>query len=391
MSTWIRSLAFALLIAMLFSIVGNGQNEPKNLLIGGIWTTEDDKSTNNGYAKKLDAELIPTYGGGYVQDLFAVRDATPEEKFYTKDPDTGILIFKDIKPKATDLNGLTDERLQKGKSYDTIYSHSGGTRTAVSALLYQGVTAEKLVLISPTTGGLTPKHQELFKWELQQLLDLEIVKEIVIYQAAEDKPPLGSIFGVELWQAKFKPGDIKGNFKIEDLSGKLDGKSGDAAHKQMWKTALSLEHGSPIDTHQPIPKSLLKKEFLASLKTPMLSPSTSGISWSSDQNKEGSNGPETSSATYSDKANDVWYVDAFYWSGDRNLLEKPAAPYRFASGEINTYGYNWIFLPYSQTGITFTQGYGEWVVDTLANMGISIGAGVGPLDDGQLGGGGGGW
>ncbi len=135
-----------------------------------------------------------------------------------------------------------------------------------------------------------------------------------------------------------------------------------------------------------IPKSLLKKEFLASLKTPMLSP-TSGISWVSDQNKAGTDGLETSGATYSDKANDVWYVDAFYWSGDRNLLEKPAAPYRFASGEINTYGYNWIFLPYSQTGIRFSPGYADWAADTLASMGISVGAGVGPLDDGQVGGG----
>ncbi len=152
-----------------------------------------------------------------------------------------------------------------------------------------------------------------------------------------------------------------------------------------WLTSDTTEKNKPT---VGIPKSLLKKEFLASLTNPQLSPySTSGISWSSDQNKGGSDGLETTGTTYSDKANDVWYVDAFYWSGDRNLLEKPAAPYRFASGEINTYGYNWIFLPYSQTGIRFSPGYADWAADTLASMGISVGAGVGPLDDGQVGGG----
>jgi hypothetical protein len=392
MSIRIRSLVFVLLMIILFSSVVSGQDKPKNLLIGGIFTTEGDKITNQGYAGKLDAKLVPTYGGGEVQDLAAVRDATPEEKFYTKDPDTGILIMKDVKPKATDLNGLTSEYLQRGEKYDTIYSHSGGTRTAVSALLYQGVTAEKLVLISPTTGGLTSKHQELFKWELQQLLDLGIVKEIVVYQAEEDNAPAGS-----LWQAKFKPGDINGNgFEIEDLSGKLDGKTGDLAHKQMWKTALSLEHKSPIDPYQPIPKSLLKKEFLESLTNPRLSPySNSYTSGFSDPNKEGPDVSETSDGVlYTEKGTDVWYIDlrgGKTWStNDRSLYPKPPAPLYLREGELNTYGYNWIYIPADQRDVTYWGGYYDWVVEYLASIGSpGPSAGVGLLVD--EGNGGGGW
>jgi len=58
--------------------------------------------------------------------------------------------------------------------------------------------------------------------------------------------------------------------------------------------------------------------------TPQLSPSDSGIIWFSDQSRDA---PETSGdKTYFDKANDVWYVDAFSWSGDRSQHSKPAAP-----------------------------------------------------------------
>jgi hypothetical protein len=131
------------------------------------------------------------------------------------------------------------------------------------------------------------------------------------------------------------------------------------------------------------------------LGTPQLSPSTSGVSWSSDQPNGGSDMSKTSDTSeksgtlYTDKANDMWYVDALSWSGDKNLLPKPAAPLHFASGELNTYGYNWVYLPYEQTGITYSQGYLDWVGETLASMRSGLGAGVGPLvDEGQNGGGG---
>lgn len=101
--------------------------------------------------------------------------------------------------------------------------------------------------------------------------------------------------------------------------------------------------------------------------TPQLSPSDSSIIWLSDPNEDV---PETSGETYFDKANDVWYIDAFEWHGDRGLYDKPAAPYRFVSGELNTWGYNWIYLPFERTGLTYDQGYYDWAAETLASMGM---------------------
>jgi len=102
--------------------------------------------------------------------------------------------------------------------------------------------------------------------------------------------------------------------------------------------------------------------------TPQLSPSDSSVSWGF----EGTDVPETSGGgTYFDEANDVWYIDAFEWQGDRGLYDKPAAPRRFVSGELNTYGYNWIYLPFERTGLTYDQGYYDWAAETLASMGMA--------------------
>jgi hypothetical protein len=125
--------------------------------------------------------------------------------------------------------------------------------------------------------------------------------------------------------------------------------------------------------------------------TPLLSPPTSDISGFSDPNKKGPDVSETSGGElYTNKKTDVWYIDAFSWSGDRSLLPRPAAPLKFVSGEFNSYGYNWIYLPYDQTGMTYSQGYLNWVNEYLASIGSpGPSAGVGLLiDEGQNGGGG---
>lgn len=154
-----------------------------------------------------------------------------------------------------------------------------------------------------------------------------------------------------------------------------------------WLLSDTTEQTTP--TVKGIPKSLLKKEFLASLRTPMLSP-TSDTSGFSVQNKDGTDVPETSGVTYFDQANDVWYIDAFSWSGDRGQYDKPAAPGRFVSGELNTFGYNWVSLPSSRTGLWYDQGYFDWCTETLASLGQSApSAGYGLLiDESQSGGGG---
>lgn len=120
------------------------------------------------------------------------------------------------------------------------------------------------------------------------------------------------------------------------------------------------------------------------LGAPQLSPSTADTFGFSTQNSEGANAPkitDNADGTYLDKKTDVWYVDAFEWSGDRGL-PKPAAPLHFVSGELNTYGYNWVYLPYSQTGMTYSPGYRNWVEEYLASIGSAgTGAGVGTLID----------
>ncbi len=409
----ILSIAFILFLTMLISGVVCGDefrmppdtpgvykattmnSENPNLLIGGIGQNGRDPAQNDQYikmAEQIGAIYIPTYYTG-AQETDAAEVNLAASWYNTYVYPNG-LTYKPTYQNGLENNALTDE------TYNTIVAYSGGTVTAVTALAEQGVKCHTLILISPIRG--TPyenpmipidpkttltatKQDELYKETVKGLLDSGAVQRIVIIQSTDDRIQFGGFY-----QAQFKEGEVAGiDVYPVDLKS-----SGEEAHKEIFgeyaKDHLKIgKNGRVYYSSQPISQETTPSAALAALGIgfPQLSPSTSGISWFSDQNKDGSDGLETSGATYSDKANDVWYVDAFYWSGDRNLLEKPAAPYRFASGEINTYGYNWIYLPYSRTGITFTPGYADWAVDTLASMGISIGAGVGPLDDGQVGGG----
>ena len=402
MSLKILHLPLILFLIIAFSCVVSCQDSKPNLIIGGIWQNAASEETNQKYADILNAEYVHTYNKGYpVADLNAVDIATPTYRAPFKNPFTGEITNNIIPLKenpanspgneghvvrsirdpstgaivsvarytATELNGLTDDRLNPsedgvGDHYGTIYAHSGGARTAVTALLYQGVTADKLVLTSPAKGDL---DDERYKWEIQRLLDLGIVKEIVVYQSDADTP-----FAENFWKGEFKEGDVQGNFKIIPVSKEeLLGKTGNDAHKFMWEAALSKENEAIKDLAYnykptPIPKSLLKKEFLQSFMTPMLSPTSDASGFCSAQNV-----PESSGVSYFDQANDVWYIDAFSWSGDRSQYDKPAAPRRFVSGELNTVGYNWVSLPYSRTGLWYTQGYFDWCAETLASMGQS--------------------
>lgn len=414
MSLKIWQLALMLFLLMAVSGVVSG----KNLLIGGIWQSSEDQLTNQNWAKLFsdkygaEYEYIPTYSNG-AEDVADVTKATPKMVVY-KDSSTGAIapLIETASWERTDNNGLNNPLLDgvNNDHYDIIYAHSGGARTAVTALLYQGVTADTLVLIAPAMGS---EDRELYLWEIQQLLYSEppIVKNIVVYQSVSEHKGLVGLPLSNLWEGIFNPGDIVSDkFKIYNLNDEqLGGKTGIDAHKQMWDTALNLELDRDPLTIAPKPtdeellkynidhnavqgnfiKDPIKELFQKGLGFPLLS-STSDTSGFSSQNKEETDVPETSGATYLDKANNVWYVDAFSWSGDRSLLEKPAAPYRFISGEINTYGYNWIYLPLEQTGLRYSPGYADWVADTLASMGISAPtAGYGLLvDESQNGGGG---
>ncbi len=297
---------------MLFLIIAtscavSGQQRP-NLIIGGIWQTSEDQAANQKYADALDAEYVPTYysrtenpyatldkttitgklladvstdealaadAAAKVVDVSAVDDATPMRASLANHPENsataGGVVYRGnknpspgapewaklwIEYMATNLNGLTDERLNPsndgvGDHYVTIYAHSGGARTAVTALLYQGVTADRLVLISPARGI---QDQKDYNKDLQRLLDSGIVKEIVVYQSESDKNgiPYDNPTAAGLWQGRFKEGDVKGNFEIIPLTWiELLGKTRDAAHIQMWESALCKDSEAIQDLVYP--------------------------------------------------------------------------------------------------------------------------------------------
>jgi hypothetical protein len=261
----IQSFAFVLLMIMLFSNVVSGQ-DGLDLLIGGIGQNKEDQKNIQEFADSIGAKYVPTYlGDWFWVGLPAVEDATPnylgQLKKDTNSPGGYIstVEFDDFSQQAiknynpTLINGLSNPLLNNGIRYDTIYAHSGGTRTAVTALLYQKVSANTLVLISPIQGA---DFMDLgkYKWELTQLFLNKKVNHILIYQSPVDNLPLGKGF----YQAKFdkdNPG-IEGDVTVieldqyEDLRGKKDYD----AHVQMWYTALNLKLGR--DPLSPTPKSL---------------------------------------------------------------------------------------------------------------------------------------
>lgn len=302
------SLALFLIVAASCVVIGQtvtvtdpGVASSRNLLIGGIWQTANDQTINQGYAKLLDADYVPTYYEGFFSDPISVIDATP---IYTAiiDPSTGAttyMIEESYQP--TDSNGLTSNLLTSDPSnpsdndhYDTIYAHSGGARTAVTALLYQDVTAEKLVLISPAKG---PIDDECYYWELQKLLDSKIVKEIVVYQSEVDTP-----FMHENWQGRFDSDDIDGNFKIIPVSKEqLGGKTGNDAHKQMWETVLNIEINKmqDIETEEMQAPDQISRSYAVIVSEPIEDPllSSPEFDMPSDEGPSGSDISDVGSLT----------------------------------------------------------------------------------------------
>lgn len=90
----------------------------------------------------------------------------------------------------TEYNGLSRDELNN-QHYDTIYAYSGGTRSAVTALAHQGVSCDTLVLISPIRG---PERQSTYDGEIQQILNSNSAKKIIVIQSPDDKLPLGGIY-----------------------------------------------------------------------------------------------------------------------------------------------------------------------------------------------------
>lgn len=361
-----------------------------NLFIGGILQNSPNADLTDqkwkDFADQNGAIFVPTYYSLLDENLAAVNFAALDGR-QVIDGSTVI--------GARDENGLTRTELN-GKEYDTIIGYSGGTTTVVTAMADHNVVAKTLILISPMAGGFpgdTFDYRGEFEKRLQEIISMGT--KVIVIQSTDDTLPLGEESAVG-FQYRFPVSNIPADSWLNKVEVHNVESTGHAdifdtyamenIKKENIINGVFVEPGK--QSSLPTPKKELAALAFLGLGAPMLSP-TSDISGFSSQKKEGTDVPETSDATYLDKANDVWYVDAFSWSGDRNLLEKPAAPYRFISGEINTYGYNWIYLPFEQTGLKYSPGYVEWVTDTLASMGISAPtAGYGLLiDEGQNGGG----
>ena len=440
-----RLSAFALMVLMVFSGVVCGEN----LLIGGIMQNGPNQEDNPRYqemATQLKATYIPTYYGEQedgMDDIEEVRKAAMGEASiqnglendalsnhyydtivaYSGGTSTVVTALADADRKLTCGTLVLISPMAAGVSEST----KAGAVAATGVVGGIGVTAGSALgalggPFSPVTvpagaavvGGTATaaaikvssmvadsEANRRFEKQIDEILTLNPELKIIVIQSPEDKPTILS----ETYQYTF-PKDKNTRITVDNVP--LDSK-GEDAHKDLFfayaKENLEADNNGDVIYLPSQPTlnqecSAYKKPEKPNLATllgmspPLLSPSTSGASWSSDQNIEKTDVLETTgdSDTYStlttDKSNDVYYVDALSWSGDRSKLSKPAAPLRFVSGELNTYGYNWIYLPFEQTGLTYDQGYYDWAQDTLAAMGSSLGAGVGVLSNE---GGGGGW
>jgi hypothetical protein len=241
-NTW--HLALVLFMIMVFSCAASGLD---NLLIGGIWQDQNSQALNLKYAELLGAKFVPTYysddgaldkAWGFVADPASVQTATP---WYKYDLKTGERVghFNYL---PNDRNGLNNALISgNDDDYDTIYAHSGGARTAVTAMLYQGVSANKLVLIDPARGG---QLEADYEYEIQKLLDKGVDIDYYYYKADNilKEPPLSFIWrgGTDL--ADLQQGGSRGSLKVIPVESKdLGGLTGKDAHIQIFYYVLNDE------------------------------------------------------------------------------------------------------------------------------------------------------
>ncbi len=196
-----------------------GEGRP-NLLIGGI-DQKPNTLENNGYiefADKYNAIYVPTYySGNLLLDCIEVDKA------------------RGFNYKENFQNGLARSEL-KNKHYNIIFAYSGGTRSALTAIEYQGLRTDTLVLISPIRGTREDQNS-YYKEEIKRILNK--VKNIVVLQSSNDQILLDSLLG---YQARFSEIDDP---RIEVHNVPLS-KNGRNAHQEIFFT-YALKHLSEFD------------------------------------------------------------------------------------------------------------------------------------------------
>ena len=220
-------------------IIPYGEGRP-NLIIGGIRQKGPDSAENPDYvnfANDNNATYVPTYyTGNDITDALQVQN-------------TAAAI-----PIRTYENGLLDPELNN-QHYTTIISYSGGTRSAVTALCIQGVTADTLVLISPMKGAMT---QTTYDQEIQEILNNGTVKQIVVLQSPDDKPS-ASFLG---YQAKFSSTSGVGkNPRIKVINLSLT-QQGPAGHIEMEKYIAHDLWSQYVIINQPAAVAALRQVTL---------------------------------------------------------------------------------------------------------------------------------
>ncbi len=364
--------------------------EKPNLFIGGINQESSNSYYNNeltDFAEQNDAIYIPTYYAADPSpafDMLAVNDAA---KSGTIDENGN------VRSGATDANGLKRNELNN-REYGTIIGYSGGTTSVVTAMANQNVKADTLILISPIMGG-SKMPGETFDWkgEFEKKLQTILSRgtKIIIIQSTDDVLSLNDVLDAS--QAQYKIPESVSSMsnwrnKIEVHNVVLE-KSGVDGHKAIFNDYASknIKDGELVEPETK-QGSYLKKESLASLglNIPLLSPTSDDALGFFVRNKDAAD--KTSSTLYTDKArDDLWLIDMFFDPSFINEIEhfnpafdwavKPPVPMYLPSGEQNTYGYDFIYLP----GIEdhFTDTYLNWVATYLNSIGGGDNGGYGGL------------
>lgn len=364
---------------------------------GAVGKYQITKTTLQGLLNKPELELtVDSPFNAETQEKLA--QALLEERGYVNwlngkdpNPDNSLDANAEFQDKlAWEWASIADPLTGKGK-----YPTQPNARTSTEEIK-DAMTQTKLVISDTTIAPIDPtapvdsgdqyeayRIDEAFIYYSQGIILASSGKHDeaiqAFYEAIRLRPDyaMAQSLLAEAWIQKGD--DLKKEGKYDEAMDAYDKSMEYILKKYDKKDETVLSYFESVDA--PKTKPLASLAALG-LDAPLISP-ISGTLGFSVPNKDGTDVPETSGATFFDQANDVWYIDAFEWHyGDRSAYDKPAAPRRFVSGELNTYGYNWVSLPYSRTGMTYDQDYFNWCAETLAALGQSApSAGYGLLID----------